>query len=377
MGARLYDPAIGRFLSRDPLAELFPNHSSYSYAFNSPLNFNDPTGLAPETEKGDKLQGGWELIQFFDMLAIETGTIVVAGLPPGVEASKDEGARTGSLFDRSHQNGDNASLDVIRNLAAAQKQAAKEKMAREKAKLRKETERKRGGDDTAMRDFLMERRESSSDNTRTVTYGNYTPLGAVRDNSPTVGSQSKFSPENLYANKTYQITIHSGQNVERIIQVERRNNGELILELFTFSMNMTAVVFGVGEISNNLIGNSIENKTTKVGENALKTAKKFKMLGRTTFMTLLGISALQLIEGIETGDNDKANKALADITAGAVGTFGGAFGFTLGTSYFIIDASGGFEGMEYNMELSQPSPYPRRDNTYVRPPLLIPPTGAP
>ena len=62
MGARLYDAKIGRFLSRDPLAELFPNHSSYSYAYNSPLNFNDPTGLAPETEKGDKLQG--QMLEF-------------------------------------------------------------------------------------------------------------------------------------------------------------------------------------------------------------------------------------------------------------------------------------------------------------------------
>ena len=45
-----YDPRIGRFLQPDPLLELFPTQSSYSYAYNSPLNWKDPSGLAGETE---------------------------------------------------------------------------------------------------------------------------------------------------------------------------------------------------------------------------------------------------------------------------------------------------------------------------------------
>ena len=32
----------------DPLAELFTFHSPYSYAFNNPVNWRDPSGLAPE-----------------------------------------------------------------------------------------------------------------------------------------------------------------------------------------------------------------------------------------------------------------------------------------------------------------------------------------
>ena len=52
MGARIYDPEIGRFLSADPLFEAFPNQSPYSYALNNPLSFRDPSGLAPEKEKG-------------------------------------------------------------------------------------------------------------------------------------------------------------------------------------------------------------------------------------------------------------------------------------------------------------------------------------
>lgn len=77
MGARLYDASSGRFLSRDPLAELFPNHSSYSYAYNSPLNFNDPTGLSPEKEKGNKFLGGlifsdfiYKIVDYFTYLIL-------------------------------------------------------------------------------------------------------------------------------------------------------------------------------------------------------------------------------------------------------------------------------------------------------------------
>ncbi len=34
--------------SADPLAELFTFNSPYSYAFNNPVNWSDPSGLAPE-----------------------------------------------------------------------------------------------------------------------------------------------------------------------------------------------------------------------------------------------------------------------------------------------------------------------------------------
>ena len=59
-GARLYDPQTGRFLSVDPLPhawvwQAFRSLTPYQYAYNSPLSYKDPTGLAPQKEGGDKI----------------------------------------------------------------------------------------------------------------------------------------------------------------------------------------------------------------------------------------------------------------------------------------------------------------------------------
>jgi RHS repeat-associated protein len=47
--ARYYDQSVGRFLNEDPIG-LYAGVNFYNYSVNSPVNFRDATGLAPDCD---------------------------------------------------------------------------------------------------------------------------------------------------------------------------------------------------------------------------------------------------------------------------------------------------------------------------------------
>lgn len=94
MGGRIYDPTIGRFVQADPIVQAPQNGQSlnrYSYVFNNPLSFTDPTGYVAEPNTTGHPSGGAsseQQVKIYRKKYVKNGraytsTYVTAGSAPG------------------------------------------------------------------------------------------------------------------------------------------------------------------------------------------------------------------------------------------------------------------------------------------------------
>jgi RHS repeat-associated protein len=121
--ARYYDPAIGRFLSEDPLGFASGDVNFYAYVGNNPLGFNDPRGEALETAwdvvnvgiGGASLAGnlasgnyGWAAVDALG-LAYDLTATAIPFLPGGASAGLRAFRAGNAVYDSV-----NVGLDVAR-----------------------------------------------------------------------------------------------------------------------------------------------------------------------------------------------------------------------------------------------------------------------
>ena len=116
--ARYYDQRMARFLSVDPLAGEMPEWGSYTYTFNNPLKYIDPTGMGPE-ETDDWVYGALRGI-YWDEKATSQATTKEGEvyLGDGFATVSDNGLQTNynsdRSFDHNHTDGNTLSTVTVR-----------------------------------------------------------------------------------------------------------------------------------------------------------------------------------------------------------------------------------------------------------------------
>ncbi len=108
MGARMYDPELGRFISPDSIVPDFSNPQSlnrYAYVVNNPLKYRDPTGHWPEWADfaaGVVTQFGRDMLFFIPPQVWEVQDALVVAVSAEIPSvAYDEGREAGRNLSRA------------------------------------------------------------------------------------------------------------------------------------------------------------------------------------------------------------------------------------------------------------------------------------
>lgn len=89
-GARIYDPRIGRWLSKDPLQKKYPNLCPYNFCANNPIIFVDPNGkeiiLSGTSKDMNALVSQIKLLTGLDIQLEKNGNIKLIASGDGANA---------------------------------------------------------------------------------------------------------------------------------------------------------------------------------------------------------------------------------------------------------------------------------------------------